>query len=93
MTHQEVIRERLKRLIIESLHLEGMTPEMIEDEAPLFGEGLGLDSVDALELVVAFEKEFSIRIEGEETTREAFASVSAMAGFVDGLTGSNVSRA
>jgi len=93
MTQQEVIRERLKMLIIESLNLEGMTPEMIEDEAPLFGEGLGLDSVDALELVVALEKEFSIRIEGEETTREAFSSVSAMADFIDGLNRSNLSRA
>ncbi len=87
MTQQEMIRERLKKLIIESLNLEGMTPEMIENEAPLFGEGLGLDSVDALELVVALEKEFSIRIEGEETTREAFTSVSAMASFI----GSNLS--
>ncbi|MEN8163188.1 MAG: phosphopantetheine-binding protein [Acidobacteriota bacterium] len=93
MTQQENLRERLKRLIIESLNLEGMTPEMIEDEAPLFGEGLGLDSVDALELVVALEKEFSCRIEGEETTREAFASVSAMASFVDSLNGSTLSQA
>ena len=88
MADQNVIREKLKGLIIESLSLEGMTPEMIDNEAPLFGEGLGLDSVDALELVVALEKEFSVRIEGEETTREAFASVSAMAKFIDSLTGS-----
>lgn len=93
MTDREATRERLKRLIIESLNLEGMTPEMIDDEAPLFGEGLGLDSVDALELVVALEKELSIRIEGEETTRETLASVSAMADFVDRLTGSDLSRA
>lgn len=93
MTQQEMIRERLKKLIIESLNLEGMTPEMIENDAPLFGDGLGLDSVDALELVVTLEKEFSIRIEGEETTREAFASVSAMAAFIDGLSGSNISQA
>jgi acyl carrier protein len=88
MADQNVIREKLKGLIIESLNLEGMTPEMIDNEAPLFGEGLGLDSVDALELVVALEKEFSVRIEGEETTREAFASVSAMAEFIDSLAGS-----
>ena len=90
MTDVTETRERLKRLIIGSLNLEGMTPEMIDDEAPLFGEGLGLDSVDALELVVALEKEFSVRIEGEATTREAFSSVAAMAAFVDGLTGSDV---
>lgn len=93
MTDQTEIRERLKKLIIGSLNLEGMTPEMIDDEAPLFGEGLGLDSVDALELVVALEKEFSIRIEGEETTREAFSSVAGMAAFVSGLTRSDVAQA
>lgn len=86
MTDQTETRDRLKKLIIGSLNLEGMTPEMIDDEAPLFGEGLGLDSVDALELVVALEKEFSIRIEGEETTREAFSSVAAMATFIGGRT-------
>lgn len=87
MGQLETTRERLKTLIIASLNLEGMTPDMIDDEAPLFGEGLGLDSVDALELVVALEKEFSIRIEGEEGTREAFSSVSAMTRFVDDLVG------
>ena len=68
--------DRIKRLIVESLNLEGMRPEMIEDEAPLFGEGLGLDSVDALELVVALEKEFGIKIKSQEIGREVFSSVS-----------------
>jgi acyl carrier protein len=76
-------RERLKRMIIESLNLEGLSPEEIEDDAPLFGEGLGLDSVDALELVVAMEKEFGIKIRSEEVGREAFASVAALADYVD----------
>ena len=76
-------REQLKRLIIEHLNLEGMTPDMIEDEALLFGEGLGLDSVDALELVVALEKEWGIRIENQDATREAFATVTSLAAFVD----------
>ena len=76
-------REQLKRLIIEHLNLEGMTPDTIEDEAPLFGEGLGLDSVDALELVVALEKEWGIRIENQDATREAFATVTSLAAFVD----------
>jgi len=49
MSEAPAVPNRIKRLIVESLHLEGMKPEMIEDEAPLFGEGLGLDSVDALE--------------------------------------------
>ncbi|MEO6192386.1 MAG: phosphopantetheine-binding protein [Thermoanaerobaculia bacterium] len=75
---------RIKRLIVESLNLEGMRPEMIEDEAPLFGEGLGLDSVDALELVVALEKEFGIRIKSQEIGREVFSSVSTLSQFIEG---------
>jgi acyl carrier protein len=77
---------RIKRLIVESLNLEGMRPEMIEDEAPLFGEGLGLDSVDALELVVALEKEFGIRIKSQEIGREVFSSVSTLSRFIEGRT-------
>lgn len=75
---------RIKRLIVESLNLEGMRPEMIADEAPLFGEGLGLDSVDALELVVALEKEFGIRIKSQEIGREVFSSVSTLSQFIEG---------
>jgi acyl carrier protein len=83
MASDDATRARLKQIIIEYLNLEGMTPEMIEDEAPLFGEGLGLDSVDALELVVALEKEYKIRIENPEASREAFTSVATLAAFVD----------
>ena len=75
---------RIKRLIVESLNLEGMEPEMIEDETPLFGEGLGLDSVDALELVVALEKEFGIKIKSQEIGREVFSSVSTLSQFIEG---------
>jgi acyl carrier protein len=83
MSSHEATRTRLKGIIIKYLNLEGMTPEMIEDQAPLFGEGLGLDSVDALELVVALEKEYGIRIENPEASREAFASVATLAAFVE----------
>ena len=76
------LRERLKQVIIERLKLTELTPDMIEDEAPLFGEGLGLDSVDALELVVVIEKEFGIRIEDGDATREAFSTVTSLAEFV-----------
>lgn len=75
---------RIKRLIVDSLHLEGIQPEMIEDEAPLFGEGLGLDSVDALELVVALEKEFGIKIKSQEMGREVFSSVASLSQFIEG---------
>ena len=66
--------ERIKRLIVESLNLVWMSPEMIGDETPLFGEGLGLVSVDALELVVALEKEFGIKIKSQEIGREVFSA-------------------
>ena len=78
--------DRIKRLIVDSLHLEGIQPEMIEDEAPLFGEGLGLDSVDALELVVALEKEFGIKIKSQEMGREVFSSVSSLSQFIEART-------
>lgn len=74
---------RIKHLLVEALRLEGVDPAKIADDAPLFGEGLGLDSVDALELVVAIEKEFGIRIENSEVGKEAFVSVNTLAAFVD----------
>ena len=83
MANDPATRERLKALIIEYLNLEGMSPDDIADDDPLFGEGLGLDSVDALELVVALEKEWGIRVEDQEATRNAFATVTTLAAFVD----------
>jgi len=84
MTATPVTVHRLKELIIESLNLEGMRPEMIGDRQPLFGDGLGLDSVDALELVVALEKEYGIRIRSDEVSPEAFASAESLSRFVEG---------
>ena len=75
MVDQAVLRRDLKRLIVESLNLENLTPEHIADDAPLFGDGLGLDSVDALELVVALEKEYGISIQSHEMDKTVFASV------------------
>ena len=74
---------RIQSLIVRSLNLDGVRPEEIDPAAPLFGGGLGLDSVDALELVVALEKEFGIRTESHEIGRDAFASVDALAGYVE----------
>jgi acyl carrier protein len=84
MSGTSPIRSRIKHLLVGALHLEGLVPSEIADDAPLFGEGLGLDSVDALELVVALEKEFGIRIQSHEVGREAFTSVSALAAFIEG---------
>jgi acyl carrier protein len=75
------LRERLKRLIVERLKLE-VEPSEIGDCDPLFGEGLGLDSIDALELVLGLEQEFGVRIEDEEVGGEALASVASLADFV-----------
>lgn len=58
----EELIEQLKRQIIESLNLEEMTTDDIETDAPLFGEGLGLDSIDALELIVLMEKQYGIKL-------------------------------
>jgi acyl carrier protein len=74
--------EKIKQLIIQRLKLEDMTPEMIENEAPLFGEGLGLDSIDALELVLGLEKEFGVIIPDAEVGKKVFRSVRTVAQYV-----------
>jgi acyl carrier protein len=71
--------EKIKQLIIQRLKLVDMTPELIETDAPLFGEGLGLDSIDALELVLGLEKEFGVIIPDAEVGRKVFQSVRTMA--------------
>ena len=75
----------LKVLIVESLKLDSVTPNMIDDDTPLFGEGLGLDSVDALELVVAIEKAYQVKIVDTDNIQAAFRTVSSLAEFVRGL--------
>jgi acyl carrier protein len=74
--------EKIKILIIQRLKLVDMTSEMIETDAPLFGEGLGLDSIDALELVLGLEKEFGVIIPDAEVGRKVFQSVRTMAQYV-----------
>jgi acyl carrier protein len=75
----DALKLALKRLIIEELDLRDQTPETIDDDLPLFGEGLGLDSLDALQLAVAIEERFSVVIPEDESAKEIFASVSALA--------------
>jgi acyl carrier protein len=74
--------EKVKQMIIDSLRIEGMSPDEIDTDAPLFGEGLGLDSIDALQLVVAMEKEFGIVVPDAATGTKVFASVRSMAGYI-----------
>ena len=79
---EELIKE-LKENIIEVLNLEDMTPEDIENDAPLFGEGLGLDSIDALELIVMMEKEYGIKLKNPAEGKEIFKSINVMAQYVN----------
>jgi len=74
--------EKIKNLIITRLKLVDMTSDMIENNAPLFGEGLGLDSIDALELVLGLEKEFGVIIPDAEVGKKVFQSVRTMAQYV-----------
>ena len=76
------LKLRVKEMIIERLTLEGMGPDDIEDGAPLFGEGLGLDSIDALELVLGIEQVFGVKIEDEAAGLKAFKSVQALTDFI-----------
>jgi acyl carrier protein len=72
------VRNALKELMIAELNLEGKTPADIDDAAPLFGEGLGLDSLDALQLAMSVEERFGVRIPEGEEARSIFASVDAL---------------
>jgi len=75
------LRTEVKELLATGLRLE-LAPSDIPDESPIFGDGLGLDSIDALELVVLVEEKFHVSIPDEEVGRQAFASVSALVQFI-----------
>jgi acyl carrier protein len=74
---------KLKLLVIKQLNLEDMKPEDIDAEAPLFGGGLGLDSIDALELIVLLDREYGIKIEDPAEGRKIFVSIEHMARFIE----------
>jgi acyl carrier protein len=79
----EALEQELRELIVEALMLEDVRPEQIEPDAPLFGEGLGLDSIDALELALAIERRYQIRIAAEDArNRELFRSVRSLAAHI-----------
>lgn len=79
----EKLEQRIKEVIVEALMLEDVEPAEIEDEMPLFVEGLGLDSIDALELAIALSKEFGVKTSAEDKrNREIFHSVQSLATFI-----------
>lgn len=84
MTKQEQLERELKELIITTLALEGVTEEDIEPEAPLVGDGLGLDSIDVLELGTALKRRYGIKFDGDsEETRSKFSSLRTLAAYID----------
>jgi acyl carrier protein len=76
------LKDQLKILLVEGLKLESVTPAEIKDDEPIFVEGLGLDSIDALELVVLVEEKFHVVIPDEEVGKLAFSSIDALADYV-----------
>lgn len=90
MPDLDTLKHRLKELLIERLKFEDMTPDDIGDEDPLFEGGLGLDSIDALEIVVMLESEFGLKIKNESSAREHFRSIASLASFVKERTEAKV---
>ena len=79
----EELIEKLKVELIEALNLEEITPEVIDSEAPLFGDdGLGLDSIDALEIILILERNYGIKIENPDKVKEIFYSVRTLADYI-----------
>ncbi|MFO7750928.1 MAG: phosphopantetheine-binding protein [Desulfobacteraceae bacterium] len=77
------LKDKLKKMIIEELQLEEITAEEIDDDAPLFGEGLELDSLDAVELVVQLQIYFGVEIKSIDEGRPALQSINTLAAFVE----------
>jgi acyl carrier protein len=84
------LNQQIKELIISALELEDIKPENIVDSAPLFGEGLGLDSIDALELGIALKKKFGVKFSAENAdNKKHFASVDALAEYIEAAGGAS----
>ncbi len=82
ISHMEDFKRTLKEQIIEALNLQGMKPEEINDSAPLFGDGLGLDSIDSLEMMVLLERTYGIKIEDAREGRKVLTSIDTMADYI-----------
>ncbi len=83
MRMSESLKSELKHLIVETLKLHDIEPASIKDDEPLFESGLGLDSIDALELVLSVEKRYGVKISSSEQSRKALASVESLAAFIN----------
>lgn len=79
----EVLKQELKERIIEVLNLEDISPADINDNDSLFGDGLGLDSIDALELIVLMDKEYGIKLSDPKEGKSIFESIETMATYID----------
>ncbi len=79
----EQLIQTLKEQLIEALNLEDMTAEDIGDNMPLFGEGLGLDSIDALEIIILLEKNYGVRLENSADAKPIFYSVRTLAEYIE----------
>lgn len=77
------LKENLKQQIVSHLNLEDISPSDIKNDEVLFGDGLGLDSIDALELIVLVEQEYGIKITDPEKGKEIFSSVNTLAQFIE----------
>lgn len=75
-------KNTLKQQIIEVLNLQGMQPEELDDAAPLFGDGLGLDSIDSLELMVLLERQYGIKLQDAAEGKKVLQSINTMADYI-----------
>jgi acyl carrier protein len=76
-------KEKLKHILIETLHLDGVTPEQINNDDPLFGDKFGLDSIDAVEIVFQVEQHFGVKIRDMKEGRPALQSINTLTAFIE----------
>ena len=77
------LKTNLKKQLIEHLNLEDLSTEDIKDDTPLFGDGLGLDSIDALEIIVMLDKQFDVKIKNPEDGVKIFQTVNTIAKYIE----------